>query len=110
MAFERVTRFTSSSNNVNDIARYAIACVVSQKYTDSLNPADFEQDVMSNLETVINQWPEFEKFIRNDETNKKFYFREIYDQNTGERTVETNWASYYKGRTLNTDLRQFFGY
>ena len=110
MAFERVTRFTSTSSNVNDIARYAIACVVSQKYTDILNPADFEQDVMRNLEIVINQWPEFEKYIRNDETNKKYYFREIYDQNTGERTVETNWASYYKGRTLNTDLRQYFKY
>ena len=110
MAFERVTRFTSTSNNVNDIARYAIACVVSQKYSDNLNPADFEQDVMRNLETVINQWSEFEKYIRNDEINKKYYFREIYDQNTGERTVETNWASYYKGRTLNSDLRKYFGY
>lgn len=110
MAFERVSRFTSTSNNVNDIARYAIACVVSQKYTDSLNPADFEQDVMHNLEIVINQWPEFGKNIRNDETNKSYYFREIFDQITGERTVETNWASYYKGRTLNRDLRQYFDY
>ena len=110
MAFERVSKFNSPSNNVNDIARYAIACVVSQKYTENLNPADFEENVMRNLEIVINQWSDFEKFIRNDETNKKYYFREIYDQNTGERTVETNWASYYKGRTLNRDLRQYFNY
>lgn len=108
MAFERVTQFSSSSSNVNDIARYAIACVVSQRYTDVLNPANFEQDVMQNLEDVITRWPEFEKTIRNDETNKKYYFREIYDPNTGERTVETNWASYYKGRTLNSDLRKYF--
>lgn len=110
MAFERVSKFNSISNNVDDIARYAIACVVSQKYTDNLNPAEFEEDIMRNLETIINQWPEFEKFIRNDDINKRYYFREIYDQNTGERTVEANWTSYYKGRTLDKDLRQFFIY
>ena len=110
MAFERVSKFNSISNNVNDIARFAIACVVSQKYTDNLTPAEFEEDIMRNLETIINQWPEFEKFIRNDDINKRYYFREIYDQNTGERTVEANWTSYYKGRTLNKDLRQFFRY
>lgn len=110
MAYEKVTQFDSSSSNVNDIARYAIVCVVSQKYNENLNPTDFEQDVMKNLEDVISQWTEFEKSVRNDETNKNYYFREIYDQNTGERTVETNWTSYYKGRTLNNDLRRYFSY
>ena len=82
MAYEKVTQFDSSSSNVNDIARYAIVCVVSQKYNENLNPTDFEQDVMKNLEDVISQWTEFEKSVRNDETNKNYYFREIYDQNT----------------------------
>ena len=110
MAFERIPQFSSPSTNVSDIARYAIACVVSQRYAQDMNPIDYEEKVMQDLEDVINRWPDFEKFIRNDETNRSYYFREIYDSNTGERTVETNWASYYKGRTLNRDLHLYFGY
>ena len=110
LAYDRVIQFTSPSSNVNDIARYAIACVVSQRYSEQINPADFDQNIIRDLEDVINRWPDFEKTIRDDETNKSYYFREIYDQNTGERTVETNWVAYYKGRTLNNDLRRYFGY
>lgn len=108
LAFEKVTQFASSSSNVNDLARYAIVCVVSQKYSKDLNPADFEGKVMEELNNVISQWPEYEKYIRTDETNKNYYFREVYDQQTGEKTVETNWGGYYKGRTLNRDLRNYF--
>lgn len=110
MAFDKVTQFSSTSSNVNDLARYAIVCVVSQKYSDALNPADFEEKVMEELEHVINRWPDFEKYIRNDETNKNYYFREVYDQQTDEKTVEANWGGYYKGRTLNRDLRSYFHY
>lgn len=110
MTFDKVSQFTSQSTNVNDLARYAIVCVVSQKYSADLNPANFEEKVLTELETVIKQWPEFEKFIRNDETNKNYYFREVFDQQTGERTVDANWGGYYKGRTLNRDLRTYFHY
>lgn len=108
MAFEKVSQFSSASSNVNDLARYAIACVVSQRYTPDLNPTDFEARVFADLEEVINQWPDFEKFVRNDETNKRYYFHEIFDPNTGERTIEANWGSYYKGRTLNRDINEYF--
>lgn len=110
LAFEKVSQFASTSSNVNDLARYAIACVVSQKYSEDLNPADFEEIVMNELGQVINRWPDFEKYVRNDETNKNYYFREVYDQQTGEKTVETNWGGYYKGRTLNRDLQSYFNY
>ena len=110
MTFDKVSQFTSQSTNVNDLARYAIVCVVSQKYSADLNPANFEEKVLTELETVIKQWAEFEKFIRNDETNKNYYFREVFDQQTGERTVDANWGGYYKGRTLNRDLRTYFHY
>lgn len=110
LAFERVSQFTSTSSNVNDIARYAIASVVSQRYNQELSPADFETRLLSDLDDVIGKWPDFEKFIRNDETNKSYYFREVYDQKTGEKTIEMNWGGYYKGRTLNRDLRAYFSF
>ena len=43
-------------------------------------------------------------------SNKYYYFRELYDPQTGEKTVDANWGAYYKGRTLNRDLKVFFGY
>ena len=48
--------------------------------------------------------------VRADDTNKYYYFRELYDPQTGEKTVDANWGAYYKGRTLNRDLKAFFGY
>lgn len=110
LAFEKISSFSSSSANVNDIARYAIACVVSQRYNDSIRPSDFEDSVLGNLQEVIGQWDDFEQYVRKEPTNRQYYFREVFDRETGEKTIETNWASYYKGRTLNSDLKNFFIY
>lgn len=108
LAFERVSQCVNISSNVKNIARYAIACVVSHRYNENINPAKFDESIDQQLKEIVNQWEDFEKFVRNDETNKKFYFREMFDQNTGEKTIDANWGAYYKGRTLNRDLKLFF--
>ena len=110
LAFERITDYTSSSSNVKNLARYAIACVVSHRYNEHINPSDFDDSISRELSEIISRWEDFEKSIRSDETNKKYYFREVYDQKTGEKTIETNWGAYYKGRTLNQDLKKYFGF
>lgn len=110
LAFERITDYTSSSSNVKNLARYAIACVVSHRYNEHINPSDFDDSISRELSEIISRWEDFEKSIRSDETNKKYYFREVYDQQTGEKTIETNWGAYYKGRTLNQDLKKYFGF
>lgn len=108
LAFIKITEFPSESANINNLARYSIACVVSHRYSDNLNLDRFDESINSNLTDVINEWPNFEKYVRTIEQNRKYYFKEVYDKETGEKTVETNWASYYKGRTLNGDLKKYF--
>lgn len=110
MAFERINNYQSSSFNVKNLARFAIACVISHRYNESLNPSDFEESIDKELTDIISKWEEFEKSVRADDTNKYYYFRELYDPQTGEKTVDANWGAYYKGRTLNRDLKAFFGY
>lgn len=110
LAFERIPNFRSTSSNVKNLARYAIACVVSHRYHEHINPSDFKESIDRELTDIISRWEDFEKSIRLDDTNKKYYFREVYDQATGEKTIEMNWGAYYKGRTLNNDLKRYFGF
>lgn len=110
MAFERITDYDSSSYNVKNLARFAIACVVSHRYNDTIGPSEFSDSISVELSNVILKWEDFEKYVRADDDNKYYYFHEIFDPNTGERTVEANWSAYYKGRTLNRDLKLFFGF
>lgn len=70
----------------------------------------FEESVKVNLQEVISEWPNFEKYVRTKKLNRDYYFKEVFDKETGEKTIETNWAAYYKGRTLNNDLKEYFGY
>lgn len=112
LAFEQISKYEKESHsfNVSNLARYAIACVVSHRYKDSIPPGQFDESLAIELKDVISRWEDFEKSVRVDETNKAFYFREKYDQETGEKTVDANWGAYYKGRTLNRDLKIFFHY
>ena len=110
LAFEQIPKYESRSFNVKNLARYAIANVLSHRYNDQINPSQFEESIDAQLKDIISKWEDFEKYARAEETNKNFYFREMFDQITGEKTVDANWGAYYKGRTLNRDLKTFFRY
>lgn len=110
IAYERISNYESGSYNVKNLARYAIASVVSHRYNEHILPSQFEESIEHELADVISKWEEFEKYVRLDEINRGFYFREAFDPQTGEKTVDANWGAYYKGRTLNRDLAAFFGY
>lgn len=110
LAFERITDYSSPSSNVKNLARYAITCVISHRYNEHINPSDFDESINSELSDIVSRWEDFEKYIRSEDTNRYYYFRELYDQQTGEKTIEANWGAYYKGRTLNRDLKNYFGF
>lgn len=109
-AYSKITDYPSDSANVYNLARYSIACVVSHRYNDNLSLIAFDDSVAENLKSVIEEWPSFEKYVRTTTLNKQYYFKEVFDKETGEKTIETNWAAYYKGRTLNDDLKAFFNF
>ena len=110
LAFEKIPSYKSTTSNVKNLARYAIASVVSHRYNEHINPSEFDDSIDRELSDIISKWEDFEKSVRSEDNNKFYYFREIYDQQTGEKTIEANWGSYYKGRTLNRDLKLFFNF
>lgn len=110
LAYEKIPSITTTTNNVKNLARYAIASVVSHRYNENIKPYQFDESIERELSDIITRWEDFEKYVRNDTDNKVYYFREVFDQNTGEKTVEANWGYYYKGRTLHRDLKNYFGY
>lgn len=110
LAYVKIFEIKSESVNVLNLARYSVACVVAQRYCEDLPLGNFEESVKVNLQEVISEWPNFEKYVRTKKLNRDYYFKEVFDKETGEKTIETNWAAYYKGRTLNNDLKEYFGY
>lgn len=110
LAYEKIPGIETTTNNVKNLARYAIASVVSHRYNEGINPSRFGESIDSELADIISRWEDFEKYVRTDADNKVYYFREVFDQNTGEKTVEANWGYYYKGRTLHRDLKKYFSY
>lgn len=108
-AYEYIGKLSDAPYNVKTYARFAIVNVLTSLYYQENLPLDeYDHHIIENLNHLINQWNSFELFARSTEQNKKHYFKEIFDKTTGELTIETNWTSYYKGRTLVSDISAYF--
>lgn len=107
--YEHIGKLPNAPYNVKTYARFAIVNVLTSLYYDENLPLDlYDKDILEKLQILIEQWAGFEQYVRSTEDNKKHYFKEIFDKKTGERTIETNWTSYYKGRTLIADISTYF--
>lgn len=78
-------------------SRYAVICAVGHikpnvnKHTSS--------DVEKNIKGVIKKWKEFEKYVVGQKNNVQYYIG---------NTKTIDFDNYYKGKTLNFDLKKFF--
>ena len=107
-AFEKISKHVSNDSNAKNLGRYSIACIVANKFDPSIKIDEYDEVADELVNEIVNNWKRFEDTIRQDSENKKYYFKEIFDKESGERIIETNWTAYYKGRTLLRDLKQFF--
>ncbi len=64
--------------------------------------------VVASVDDYLGKWLEFENHIASLKHNED-YFRLIPDMVSGVATMEVNYDNYYKGRTLNGDLKKYFG-
>ncbi|GMN08758.1 hypothetical protein MTsPCn9_07860 [Croceitalea sp. MTPC9] len=110
-------KFDKDQNNKFGVVQYgnglrygkmAVINIASEIYDSKYSNTEefYAQASKAALET-IQQWFDFEKYVKNLPTNRS-YFREMFDPETGERTLEINFDNYYKGRTLSTDLINYF--
>lgn len=109
-AFEKILHIPSKSSNVKNNARFAIICTLSNRFEDSFAVSDFDEIIEKNLKEIINNWLAFEEAVRKTEENKRYYFKELFNKETGEKIIETNWTAYYKGRTILNDLKTHFNF
>jgi hypothetical protein len=107
-AFEKIPSFSHYNSNANNIARHAITSVISNRFNENIQTEQFDENINKELEDIVSKWTDFESVMRNNEENKLYYFKEIYDKGSGQKIIETNWGSYYKGRTLIKDLNDYF--
>lgn len=107
-AFEKIPYYSNINSNSRNLGRYAITCVIANMFKEDLPIEEYDNTIDTFLKQIIDQWPNFEDFARQDDTNKQYYFKEIFDKETGQKIVETNWTAYYKGRTILRDLKTFF--
>lgn len=106
--YDKISQFSSSSIHFSNLARYAITCVVANRFNEEMSSSLFDQEINKHLTELSSIWSDFESFVRNQPNNKNKYFREVSDQATGNKIIETSWSNYYKGGTLINDLRDFF--
>lgn len=63
--------------------------------------------VAEHVQSVLSAWSDFEEAIVKYPRNST-YFRFYEDPDTQEKRSELNFIGYYKGRTLNSDLIEYF--
>lgn len=106
--FEKIMHIPSTSSNVRFNARHAITSVLANKFENQFEATNYDNLIDKQLLDIIKEWPNFENFVRQSDENKRYYFKEVFDKETGQKYVETNWTAYYKGRTLLNDLKNYF--
>jgi len=84
--------------------KYALTSVVARKFfidSESLS------NVEAHVSNVIDRWLGFENYVTNKNENYQ-YFSTFEDEDSEYTIREYNYDGYYKGRTLNDDLVEFF--
>lgn len=94
--------------NIHLYAKYSIAMWISNRFTDDMKISDYDKNLESAIELIKQEWPKFELYAMGTPKNRELYFRDEIDKKTGEKRVILNWSSYYKGKTILSDLCTFF--
>jgi hypothetical protein len=107
--------FASTPNNKYGIAnygqglrygKYAIVFATSKAHSDQMPTADYELKVKEETDKVLARWKAFESHVIQLPHNSTYFF-EIKDPTTGQKILEVNFDGYYKGSTLDRDLKAF---
>lgn len=108
--FDKVPNNRFGVINYGNAIRYGKLAVVSIASTklDTEGTYNQLQDKSTKvIDKLLKQWLDFENHVSSLPHNID-YFRQTIDEETGTVRYEVNYDSYYKGRTLNKDLKEYF--
>lgn len=85
--------------------KYAVTYVVSTYYLDSLELHEYLDNVKMYTNIILGQWLQYEQYIVKKGHNKDYFYQET--EENGTIKYYYNYDGYYKGRTINKDLKQY---
>jgi len=83
--------------------KYAVVCIASRAYRDDLEAKEYLAKASEAVSQTLSQWKSFENEITKYVSNLDYFY--TYVEN-GKTNVYYNFDGYYKGRTLNQDLKK----
>ncbi len=85
--------------------KYAVTYVVSQYWLESLELFEYHENVRIYTDLILGQWLNFEKTIAKKVHNRDYFYQETGE--SGQNEYYYNYDGYYKGRTINRDLKDY---
>jgi len=107
---KRINKVKDSRSGLTEYGHaliYGFYAVVYVAFFESSSMLTLENRVEECVQAALSKWLQFEDFVREQRHNHD-YFRRISATESNAETLEANYQGYYKGRTLNEDLRTFF--
>lgn len=108
--FDRVPHNRYGVINYGNALRYgkmAVISIASHYHNDDMKKEVYILEAEKTVNDVLGKWLEFEDHISKQKHNDD-YFRPYPDTEAGVIKYEVNFDNYYKGRTINTDLKDYF--
>lgn len=87
--------------------KFAVVSVATKQFDEKIKLHEYSEDAENNVRLILDNWLQFESYIEDQNHNRR-YFKKTFDEDTGETRLEINYSGYYKGRTINQDLKEFF--
>lgn len=110
LCYQYLVRLEKNPDNIEyngfglKYGKYAlITAIIYKKYIDKNSIINYQNDV----DNMLKEWINFEQKISSLGTNHS-YFYQLSFQDNRDPELYYNFDGYYKGRTLNIDLKNYF--
>lgn len=85
--------------------KYAVVNVVCRKFDPALSPDQYQREARSFTDAVLKKWLSFESYITSKLTNWDYFNYTVEED--GRTSYYHNFDGYYKGRTVNEDIKNY---
>ncbi|MBY6916255.1 AIPR family protein [Clostridium botulinum] len=94
----------NTCGNALRYGKYAVVNVVARHFSIELEFSEYKNVAIKISQQVLNEWLNFEKAVSEKYQNSDYFYYIIED---GSKNIYYNYDGYYKGRTINFDLKAY---
>ena len=84
--------------------KYAVVYVVSELFSDDLDTLSYKEYVKEMTNKILDKWMDFEMLVSTKLDNSDYFYQLEED---GKINIYYNFDGYYKGKTINYDIRTY---